>query len=283
MQLTKELEKVATLSKGQLAVFEVLNVTRDKFTGRKVVPKSVNVPPSDRIMASDGTPFDLNYIIKETPAGPNSHATTIKHLGLMKFTSIGRGQIILSGDNPKDVAMFKYLKLTNFNKSNKGTFFHVKPTAYIFKEIDKVASAADERKQRRDIREAEDKIDLMNLDVLRHACRAMSLNSSASKDEMIVVLQNESKKDPAAFLKSLDGKEIEYLGNIEKAFEYGVIEKKTGSVKWKQGGVFIEVAKGTVVNQAIYEFFLTEKGRTSYNRMLKLIELWEIDLTAEAE
>ena len=88
--------------------------------------------------------------------------------------------------------------------------------------------AQQERKRRADLRKAESRIDSMNKDVLEHSCRALGLGLS-DKDSMIISLMNESKKDPVRFIESLDSKEVEYMGNIDKAFELNVIENKVAA------------------------------------------------------
>lgn len=116
---------IPTLKRGEIAIFKCVHFTYDEY-GTPIYPTYI-VPNTDVVWDPVKEEYiDIAYITSPPVVGrPES-------LGEIVFSSSEKGVISLSGDRAADVAMYQYLKLSNFNGTNLN---RDKSKMVIFKEV----------------------------------------------------------------------------------------------------------------------------------------------------
>ena len=270
--------KIPKLQKGESIKFQVLGVYMDKVTGRFICPNKVRVLPTDRIYDPwsgkklqgkdeyEGGYVDIAFVRSERPAGQDSMRDTIVSFGDIVFSKIHAGVIEIHGGNKKEEKMLEYLYLSNYNKSNEGKPWYIKPTgAHMFQIIDNDKTASDKLEMEKKRDKAKDIIMKMSEDEINRVSAGLfpQRYNSMKFDTRVLELRKIAEKDPAKIFGLSDNVGIKMNTIIEKALKERLIilnDNKT-EVQWGDDKTRICTVKpNQAPHTSIRRYFQTPEG-----------------------
>lgn len=275
--ISKELQsKIPKLKPGEKVIFEILGIRYDAGLKKHIIRNSTGVPATDRIYdkwanGGEGDYVDISYVVSERPSGPNSTLATVKELGTIMFTRDQAGRIIVRGGNKREEALYEYLYLSNYNASNAGKEWFIRPNSgFIFQQVKQAETSKSFLKRKRMIRQAEEAIDIMADSKLREVAKGLSLNTDdfTDVDTIREILYKRANENPESVLKLDDDLMITYIALAKDAEKAGVIKKDISNSVWRWSDgddIICVIVPGKSAEESIAQFFTLDKGQSVYN------------------
>lgn len=279
----KLLKTIPQLKRGEIAVYELCSIRYDKKIQRHIIPASQMCLSTDRIFdpyaGDQGEYVDINYIIGETPADPNSMRSTTIHLGEILFRRQNNGQIVIRGGDKRHEMLYTFLELCSWNENNARKPFHVSPlSGYIFKRLEPSKTASQKVDFNRSVRAAQDAIDTMSESKLRRVAKGLMLkgiNQFSDDDEIRILLIDIAAKTPDKILKLDEDTTIEVVAVVADAVDAGLIEKDfvNNRYAWCESkDTICSIIPGKTPEDSIRDFILTgSEGKEFFKSIRKLL------------
>lgn len=194
------LDMVPELKKGQSVTFELIShsvqeMINDDNSRQRIAafPASQNVPNRDTIkdpFANNGKGdlIDIGYVTAQGTRNSDPQFGTILILG-----SKG-GRLTLTSD-AKDLALYRYLMLTNFNENSVNPEKSRPATGYIFRTVKPEATAAEKLEIFNKKLQAAAALTHLTEDEIRELARTFGLDSTRSEAEIMLDLNEMIQKD----------------------------------------------------------------------------------------
>lgn len=228
------------LKPGEVAVFRLLGIKgKPEDPDNYRCPSYKDVPSTDRIY----DPYAQDYVdianIESVGVGGQVNLRT------SYFESISGGMITLKGGRIKDVELYQYLSLCNYNASNPN---RSSDSPAIFERLNPVANAENKRKARSTRRQALNIAADMNANTCREFAAAMGWDDGQELALLRDRIEEYADSNPTEFIKKSKNKQNSLSALIARSQKAGEIsfDSKTNSWKWKGSDeVICSVARGT--------------------------------------
>lgn len=209
------------LGRDDIAIFVCEMNSVEKGTGRPLFP-TVGVPEKDTIYIGDET-FEIAHV-----TSPGSRTADPK-FGAIFFEPSSKGQITLKGSVPREVQLYQYLTLCNFNGSNPN---RVENMPVLFRRIDSNAGRSDLQEAAKqqeqldfvlkgDISMVKAALSQRGVDVSgmpESSIRGVALEQSKAKHFNLANIAKPAAQEPS------EKPELDLAGKIKQAFDVGLIK-----------------------------------------------------------
>jgi hypothetical protein len=282
--LSKELQKqIPEFKTGELYRFRLLNLKYDKKLKRTLVPNSKNVLSQDVIFdpyLDGGSNVTIECVDRKVTTGRDSQKEYNTIFRRIVFGKQEGGTKVLNGKNRKDMAMFKYLYMSNYNAANKDKEWFIAPIGgctYEFVLPEK--SSADKVETAKSIHIAEGVVLGLSDKDLRVACEALG-NSKVDKFKYSPNMHEAQMRESLlAFAKTHPSRvttldkdlNLEVRRAIREAKKAGVISydlTRKEVVYTDSGNRICIIEDGKDAETTLVGYFITQKGRQTLKTIL---------------
>lgn len=273
-------EFLPKLKPGEKVRFQLLGVYYDPITRKFICPRSSRLKPVDRIydpwaiekkvggkVTYEGAYVDISYIVREVPAPRDSLRDSVIEFGEIVFMNTDAGTIEIQGGRLEEEQKMSFLFFSNFNSSNVGKPWYIKPVSkHKFKMLAPDAEAKRSLERESMIDKARGIVMDMTPEQVTEAARGLFPNKyyQLGNDERIMELRDIAATAPEKILNISDDVDTKAVAFIERLLVEKVIDidKKKHQWIWADDKTKIcTINDNAAPHNALKRYFMTEEGR----------------------
>lgn len=228
------------LKTGEVVIFKLLGIKgKPEDPDNYRCPSYKDVPSTDRIYDPHAQEYVDIANIESVGVGGQINLRT------SYFESRSGGMITLVGGRRKDVELYEYLTLCNFNASNPN---RSSDSEAIFERLNPYKDSESKRKTRATKRQALNIAADFNAAACREFAAVMGWNENQELARLRDVIEEYAESNPSEFIAKSKNKQNKLKALIARSEKSGQItfDTKTNSWKWRGSDeVICSVARGT--------------------------------------
>lgn len=266
----KLLKQLPKLKPGEKIKFQLNGVRPDKQTGKMICPNSFSLRPFDRIFdpyaGENGEYVDVAYILGEAPAPVDSNKQSITRFGRVRFTRTTAGTIEIIGGHKEMEKMLPLLFFSNYNQSNVGKPWYVKPEGkHVFHQIETTKKAKDDLATQKRKHQAKSLVMDMDEGQVHEISSGLFPNTyhAMSNEERTLQLIKIAEKTPEKILDLDKNVEVKSTAFIEECLKAGIINinKTKQQFEWADDKTKIcSIKPGQTPHNSLKRYFMTDEG-----------------------
>lgn len=247
----------------EMVVYQLMGIKADPVNrGRLIIPTSRKIPSIDTIYdPGDSEVKIIKYVTgMKTVTGTDGKPAIAETLGDIFFYKNTLGQITISPNNPKDVALYQYLEICNFNASNPHRDKNVIP---IFQRLDKAKDAKEEFEKEIKRNEAVSLALNMPYEALKPLAEQLKVHTNRDPYEVRMAMKIKAEQNPSIFIAQ---SKIDVLDTIKSqvnsSIEKGIIQLNEEENKWmwaQNKAAFLSLEPGMNAYEELISFFVEDK------------------------
>jgi len=257
----------------EIITYRVLNIKPDKVNkGRLKMSSMINVPAFDTIFdQGDNEVKPIKYVAQvRMTTDREGKPHNIEIPGDIFFERDNQGMIHIRPENKRDLALYQYLEICNFNKSNPNRDEKVVP---IFERIDKRQDAKKDFEKSVQANEAIALALNMPYEELKTFAEEMKVDTKRDAYEVRMSMKVMAEKNPTLFIsKSKVELGTTLSAQINEAVERKLFSWNDKDRKWQwlpNKILILAVEPGKDETEALISYFTeTEKGQTTWKKIL---------------
>ncbi len=257
-----------------LVRYRVLNIKADKQNkGRLKMPATIRVPNIDTIYdPGDKSVKTIKYIVGQRAVDDGKGNTKlVDRLGDIFIERNNNGCITINPKVKRDIQLYQYLEITNYNRSNPNRDPNVTP---LFERLDMVKKAKDDFEQSLAANEAVSQALNMPFEDLKIMAEQMQVPTNRDPYEVRMAMKVKAEQHPALFLSNTvvdAGVKIE--SQIQEAKEKEIITYDEEERRWIWGfnkALILAVKIGEDPKEALIQYYTgTDKGKAAFGKVLE--------------
>lgn len=253
--------------------YQLLNIQADPVNrGRLIIPTSRMIPNIDTIYdPGDKQVKVIKYVVgMETVTTSDGKPTIVEKLGDIFFYKNALGQITISPNNPKDVALYQYMEICNFNASNPHRDKNINP---IFQKLDKTRDAKEEFNREIQRNEAISKALNMPYEQLRVLAEQLKVDTNRDPYEVRMAMKVKAEQTPGIFIENSKVDVMDTIAaQMKEAEDKKIIAFIEEENKWVWGQnkvTLLQLQPGMEAKEALIRFLVEDiKGQQSLKKIL---------------
>lgn len=140
----------------------------------------------------------------------------------------------------------------------------------LFKEIDKAKTAEEELDREFAMHEAVSMIRNKEIDELLPVAMSLGISINQKNSEIKRELLRDAKANPSRFISLFDNPQVKCRSAVMQAREFQILKVSSGAVSWYDTNrQIVSVPVGSDPIDVVVRFFMTEKGASTYEKVLE--------------